>query len=134
MKGASNFVALLKPLFDERGVAMTPASESALSLFTERAEQHGLPSDVISQLTDFYSVVNGVPCFDSLDIHSCSDVSIFEWRQHEELWLGQRDFCTLRWVNGMYCIGDASNVSFSSSDEYDTFVEALNRIVRLYDN
>jgi hypothetical protein len=131
MDSSSTFLALLKPLFDDYHVAMVPASESELSLFTIRAKEHDVPSDVILQLIDFYSVVDGIPCLDSLDIRPCSDMTIFEWWQYKELWLGQRDFCTLRWTKGRYCIGDASNVSFSPSDEYVTFAEALNHIVRL---
>ena len=135
MKKTVDFVALLKPLFDIYKVAMVPASENALDVFTTRAKEHKVPDDVIAQLADFYSVVDGVPCLDSLDIHRCADEIVFEWWDERELWLGQRDFYTLRWswAKQRYCVGDASNVSFSASDEYRTFAEALGHMVKLYE-
>jgi hypothetical protein len=128
-------VALLKPLFDTYKVAIKPASKSSLNLFKTRADERKVPQAVADQLTDFYSIVDGVPCLDSLDIHRCADLIIFEWWDQQELWLGQRDFYTLRWSwsKDRFCIGDAGNVSFSRKDEYPTFAKALRHIVKLYD-
>jgi len=130
-----DLVELLKPLFDAYEVVMTPASEAALQLFKARAGERKVPQYVVTQLTDFYSIIDGVPCLDSLDIHRCDDLILFEWWDHQELWLGQRDFYTMRWSlpKDRFCIGDAANVSFSESDEYDTFGEALRHMVKLYD-
>jgi hypothetical protein len=125
--------ALLQPLFDEYEVAMTPASESSLNLFAARASARNVPHDVVAQLTDFYSVVDGVPSLDSLAIHGSADLVIFDWWDQRELWLGQRDLYTLRWSRDRYCIGDAANVSHSPSDEYLTFAEALCQLVRIYE-
>jgi hypothetical protein len=135
MKGAVNVVALLEPLFDAYAVAITPASQRALDVFKTRADERKVPQDVAEQLIDFYSIVDGVPCLDSLDIHRCDDVIIFEWWDEQELWLGQRDVYTLRWSssNARFCIGDAGNVSCSADHEYRTFVEALFHMVNLYD-
>lgn len=136
MKKAVNVMALLKPMFDDYKVAMKPASKSSLALFRARAKERKVPDDVVKQLTDFYSTVDGVPCLNSLDIHRCADLILFEWWDQQELWLGQRDFYTLRWSssNKRFCIGDAGNVSFSKSDEYRTFAEALRHMVKLYDS
>jgi len=133
MKSTDNFEALLKPLFDLYEVAMVPASESSLNLFKTRAAEREVPEDVIAQLAEFYSVVDGVPCLNSLAIHTCADLVIFEWWNQRELWLGQRDFYSLRWAKGRYCIGDASSVSFSPGDEYHSFVDALRHMVIMYD-
>src|SRR5262249_8913601 len=94
-----------------------------------------VPHKVVTQLADFYSLVDGVPCLDSLDIHRCADLILFEWWDQQELWLGQRDCYTLRWSGAKekFCVGDAGNVSFSAGDEYRTFAEALRHMVKLYD-
>jgi hypothetical protein len=136
MKDTIDVVALLKPLFDRSKVAMKPASKSSLNLFRTRAEERKVPDDVVTQLAEFYSNVDGVPCLNSLDIHRCADLILFEWWDQEELWLGQRDFYTLRWSSSKkrFCIGDDGNVSFSKSHEYRTFAEALRHMVKLYDS
>jgi len=132
MKNTIDIVGLLKPLFDSCEVAMKPASESSLSLFRARCNEHNVPNDVVRQLSDFYAIADGVPCLNSLDIHRCADSILFEWWDQQELWLGQQDFYILRWssANGRFCIGDAGNVSFSSSDEYRTFADALSQMVK----
>jgi hypothetical protein len=136
MNHAVDVVALLKPLFDAYEVPMKPATEAAITLFKARALEREIPADVVTQLADFYSVVDGVPGLDSLDIHRCDDLILFEWWDQQELWLGQRDFHTLRWSSSKerFCIGDASDVSFSESDEYLTFAEALRHMAKLYDS
>ena len=135
MKNAINAVTLLNPLFESYEVAIEPASESSLNVFKTRANERKVPQVVTDQLLNFYSIADGVPGLNSLDIHRCDDLIIFEWWDYQELWLGQRDFYTLRWSwsKDRFCIGDAGNVSFSESDEYCTFVEALQYIVKLYD-
>jgi hypothetical protein len=135
MNSTSNFVALLKPLFDVYQVAMVPATARSLNLFTARAKKRKVPHEVIAQLTDFYSIVDGVRCLDSLAIHRCADLIIFEWWDQQELWLGQRDYYTLRWSwsKDSFCIGDAGDVSSSRKDEYPTFAKALRHMVKLYD-
>jgi hypothetical protein len=97
MKKILDISALLKPLFDAYKVAMKPASESSLNLFRGRAIERKVPHDVVTQLTNFYSIVDGVTCLNSLDIHRCADLILFEWWDQQELWLGQRDFYTIRW-------------------------------------
>jgi hypothetical protein len=128
--------ALLKPLFDAYNVVMKPARQSSLNLFRSRATERKVPIEVVNQLADFYSIVDGVPCLDSLDIHRSDDLILFEWWDQQELWLGQRDFYTLRWSSSKerFCIGDAANVSFSEKDEYRCFAEALRHMVKLYDS
>ena len=135
MKNIVDVVALLKPLFDSYDVAIKPTSETSLNIFRARAVERQVPHDVVTQLTDFYALVDGVPCLDSLAIHRCEDLILFEWWDQDELWLGQRDFYTLRWSRSIdrFCVGDAGNVSFSTSDEYRTFAEALRHMVILYD-
>ena len=135
MKNTVDVVALLNPLFDAYDVAMKPASDTSLNLFRARTAEREIPHDVVTQLTNFYLIVDGIPCLNSLDIHRCTDLILFEWWGQQELWLGQRDFHTLRWScqKAKFCIGDASNVSFSASDEYGDFAEALRHMVKLYD-
>jgi hypothetical protein len=115
---------------------MKPASKRSRNLFRSRADERKVPHAVITQLADFYSITDGVPCLDSLEIHRCDDLILFEWWDQQELWLGQRDFYTLRWSlsKKRFCIGDAGNVSFSESEEYRTFAEALRHMVKLYDS
>src|SRR5262245_40515987 len=135
MPDGVDFVALLEPLFAAYEKPMEPASEASLELFRARTAERKVPRDVVAQLVEFYSVLDGVPCLDSLAIHPCADLILFEWWDQQELWLGQRDFYTLRWsqAKDRFCIGDASNVSFSASDEYRTFAEALRQMVKMYE-
>lgn len=134
MSNPIDIKALLKPLFDEYGVCMVPATQAQLKVFKARAVERDIPGAVVTQLVDFYSIANGVPCLDSLDIHACDDLILFEWWNQQELWLGQRDYYTLRWSasKNRFCIGDAGDVSFSGRDEYTAFAEALRYLVRVY--
>lgn len=135
MKLNVDFVGLLKPLFDIYHVPMNPADQSKLKLFESRASERSVPPIITAQLLQFYSVVNGVPCLDSLHIHPCHDSIIFEWWDQRELWLGQRDCNALWWSSSKkcFCLGDAGNMSFSKTDEFSTFYEALVQMVRLFD-
>jgi hypothetical protein len=135
MTSTVSIEALFKPLFNDYDVAMEPAGETSLRLFTNRANDRKVPPHVTEQLTDFYSIVDGVPCLDSLEIHRCADLVIFEWWDQQELWLGQRDHNILRWSssNDRFCIGDVSNVSFSPQEEFHTFAEALRHLIKIYD-
>jgi hypothetical protein len=121
---------LLAPLFASYGQAMNPASEEALHWFVRAADGRGVPHGVVEQLSRFYRVTNGVPCLDGFDFHTCDDDVLFEWWDRQEVWLGQRDFYTLRWAAGKFCLGDAANVSFSAEHEYETLVELLEGALR----
>lgn len=46
--------ALLEPLFDECNVAMKPADEISLRLFTERADDREVPLHATEHLTCLY--------------------------------------------------------------------------------
>jgi hypothetical protein len=135
MASTVSIEALLRPLFDEYDLPMKPAGESSLSLFKKRASDRKVPPNVTDELCRFYSIVDGVPCLDSLEIYSCADMIIFEWWDQQDLWLGQRDHNILRWSSSKdrFCVGDASNISFSPQEEFRTFAEALRHMVRLYD-
>ncbi|WP_299008700.1 hypothetical protein [uncultured Tenacibaculum sp.] len=60
-----------------------------------------------------------------LGFHSCTDDIIFEWWEDSELWLGQNDCNTLRWVNGKFCLGDASNISYTKNYEYPSLLALI---------
>ncbi len=60
---------------------------------------------------------------DGFDFHRCDDEILFEWwNESKELWLGQHDDDILRWTNGKYCLGNASNVSYSEKYEFSTLI------------
>lgn len=92
--------------------SVEPATKEQINLFIERALKNGIDSSVINQLINLYSVANSFQYEMILSFHSCDDVIIFEWWDNKELWLGQRDFYSIRWADGKFCLGDASNVSF----------------------
>src|SRR6056297_1835621 len=79
MNNSVDFVTLLKPLFDANETPINPATEASLELFKSRTFERNIPSDITMELADFYSIVGGVPCLDSLDIHRCDDLVLFEW-------------------------------------------------------
>lgn len=115
----------LAPLFADYDREMSPANAGALAVFLRRAAEKGVPSKAIDQLAEFYTVTDGVPCLDSFDFHRCDDVTLFEWWDDEELWLAQRDFYTMRWSHGKFCLGDAGTVSFGNEYEFDSLTELL---------
>jgi hypothetical protein len=116
---------LLQPLFQSYDKTMTPASSESIANFRKKAHIKGVPSSVIGELTAFYEVTNGIPCLDSFDFHSCEDEILYEWWDSQELWLAQRDFYTLRWAKGKFCLGDASSISFSKEDEHMTLLDLI---------
>ena len=118
---------LLSALFVQYEQSFSPASESAIRTFIERSRAKNVPPSVVEELVAFYKVTNGVPCLDGFDFHACDDEIIFEWWDHRELWLAQRDFYTMRWAGDRYCLGDASNVSFSPEYEFATVADLIER-------
>lgn len=116
---------LLLPLFKSCDAKMVPASSESIDRFRSRASEEGVPSVAIDELVSLYRVTDGVPCLDSFAFFSCDDEAIYEWWDRQELWLAQRDFYTFRWARGMFCLGDASNVSFSGKYEFMTLVELI---------
>ncbi|RZL16729.1 MAG: hypothetical protein EOO62_00360 [Hymenobacter sp.] len=119
--------ALLTDLVAERPgyYLICPASEQALATFEQRAAAQGVPAEVTQQLVDFYEVANAFSYEFCLGFFSCDDVLIFEWWPHKELWLSLGDMDVIRWSAGKFCMGDASNVSYSAADEYATLLELL---------
>ena len=113
------------PLFSGYDENLVPADENLLSDFSKRALSRGVAAQVVNELLEFYNVTNGVPCLDSFDFHRCDDEILFEWWDDRILWLAQRDYYTLRWLNNMYCLGDAGNNSFGEAYEFDTLTALL---------
>ena len=102
-----------------------PATERQLAAFIVMASEQGVDQSVIEQLSNLYQVANGF-CYEiTLAFHNCDDSIIYEWWDEKELWLGQRDFNTLRWAGGKFCLGDASNISFSEKYQYNTLIELI---------
>ena len=60
-----------------------------------------------------------------LGFYSCTDYAIFEWCEDEKLWLGQRGFNTLRWVDGKCCLSYAGSIRYSEKNEYDTLIDLI---------
>lgn len=126
MTDQERVMKLLLPLFTDYGKTIIPAGENSLAEFYRQMSKRNIPSHVIDQLTEFYKISNGIPCLDGFDFHRCDDEILFEWwEDSKELWLGQRDNDVLRWTNDKYCLGDASNVSYSEEYEFSTLVELL---------
>lgn len=107
-----------------------PATKEQIDLFTNRATENKVEPSVIKQLADFYSVADSFDYEIIIGFHSCDDLIIFEWWNDQELWLGQRDFNTLRWADGKFCLGDASNICFSDEYRFDTLIELIERCIK----
>ena len=116
---------LLSSLAAGQGCEIKPATKEKIDIFHERALADGVDSKAISQLIDLYQVANGFSYETVIDFHDCEDEIIFEWWSHGELWLGLRDFYVIRWANNKFCLGDASNSSFSAEYEYGTLIELI---------
>ena len=113
------------PLFSGYDEKLVPADENLLSDFSKRALSKGVAAQVVNELLEFYKVTNGVPCLDSFDFHRCDDDILFEWWDDRILWLAQRDYYTLRWLNNKYCLGDAGNNSLGEEYEFGTLTALL---------
>lgn len=109
---------------------ITPASKEDINLFVAQANHLGVDSIVIEQLVSLYKVADSFTYEIIIQFHSCNGSIIFEWWDNHELWLGQRDFYTLRWADGKYCLGDASNSSFSEEYEFDTLIELIKGCIK----
>ncbi|BHH82405.1 hypothetical protein [Desulforhopalus sp. 52FAK] len=120
-----NIKTLIKPLFDEYGAEILPASSIQVESFRSTALRRGVPISAIGQLVKFYQITNGIPCLDGFDFHRCEDEILYEWWDELELWLGAKDDDVLRWVDNKFCIGDTANLSYGKEYEFDSLVELI---------
>jgi len=118
----SAIVDLLGSLPELLEITLVPATTEELNNFIDTARLREVPENVIMQLVDFYGVTNGYDYNVIMSFFECTYLTIYEWWEGGDLWLGQRDFNTLRWSNGKFCLGDASNISFDASCEADTLI------------
>lgn len=119
----NNIIALLTSLPDAVEYTLQPATDEQIQSFINKSLEQKVPQNVINQLTALYSVCNCYTYETVISFHHCTDELIYEWWQDDkELWLGQKDFYTLRWANGKFCLGDASNLSYGSQYEAATLV------------
>jgi len=123
--------SILDSLIDEdyEHYPIVPASKKKIEIFRTRAESHGLEKNVIEELISFFEVADGFSYEIVLGFHPCDDELIFEWWDEKTLWLGSRDFYVVRWIDGKYCLGDSSEISFSKEFEFSSFIEFLDACV-----
>lgn len=123
---ALELIKRLLEIFVRDNKKIVPADENLLADFCRRAAERGLPDSVVGELVEFYRISNGTPCFDGFSLHRCDDEILFDWwEDYRELWLGQRDCDVLRWADGKFCLGDASNISYGEEYEFPTLVHLL---------
>jgi hypothetical protein len=114
---------LLEELPDSSDFELVPATSLQINVFKERALTKNVPENVIAELVELYEVADGYVNYMVIGFFNCDDETIFEWwDDYQELWIGQRDFNTLRWANGKFCLGDASSISYDESYESPTLV------------
>lgn len=104
---------------------LKPATHEQIEIFKNRAFERKVDSTVIEQLVDLYKVADFFYYEIVLGFHSCNDLDIFEWWDDKELWIGQRDFYTIRWANNKFCLGEPSTISFSEEYEFDTLIQLI---------
>jgi hypothetical protein len=124
----------LSKLSDGQYYKIAPATPDKIEIFRKRATEKGIDKQVIAELIDLYEIADNFYCEIVIGFHSCTDEMIFEWWSEKELWLGQRDFNTLRWTNGKFCLGDASSISYSDDCESDNLVGLLECCMREIEN
>ncbi|OSZ73641.1 hypothetical protein CAP36_16665 [Chitinophagaceae bacterium IBVUCB2] len=122
--------SLLTKLVEGQEFKIKPATKEQIDIFTQRAVDNNVDSKVIQQLVDLYEVADFFNYEIIIGFHHCDDLTIFEWWGDKELWLGQRDFNTLRWTNNKFCLGDASTISFSADYEFDTLIELIEGCIK----
>jgi len=128
--------SFLKELPTDFTYDVLPATIKQIEVFENNANRFGVKESVINELTSFYRVANNLEFESILGFHSCDDEIIFEWWNEGVLWLGQRDFNTLRWVNEKFCLGDAGDYSYAKKNEYETLkglvIGCIKEIEELY--
>ena len=122
--------SLFTNLVDGTDCQIKPATKQQIDIFIQRATDKKVDLKVIKQLVDLYEVADFFYYEIIIGFHHCDDLTIFEWWDDKELWLGQRDFNTLRWKDGKFCLGDESNISFSSDCEFDTLIGLIEGCIR----
>ena len=122
--------SLFTNLVDSKHYEIKPATKEQIDIFTQRAIENAIDTKVIRQLVDLYEVADFFYYEIIIGFHHCDDPAIFEWWNDKELWLGQRDFYTLRWAKGKFCLGDASSISISDDYKFDTLIELIERCVK----
>jgi hypothetical protein len=125
---------LLSRFSDGEYYKIQPATKEQILHFKIKAIERQVDQEVIDQLVELYEIADNFHCEIVLGFHSCADDILFEWWGEKELWLGQRDFNTLRWVSGKFCLGDAGSISYSEDYEYDTLVGLIECCVREIEN
>jgi hypothetical protein len=133
-KDQEQILNFLSKLSDGQHYKIEPATHDKTKIFRNRAIEKGLNKKVIDELIDFYEIADNFHHEIVIGFHSCSDEMIFKWWGEKELWLGQRDFNTLRWVDGKFCLGDASNISYSKDYECDSLIGLLKCCMREIEN
>jgi len=121
---------LLKSLPEEESDGIFPATKENIESFKKMAQAQGVHFEVIDELTDLYTVADSYAFNVILGFYSFVDDVIYEWWNDNILWIGQRDFNTLRWANGKYCLGDAGSISYSKENEYDTLVDLIKGCIK----
>lgn len=124
---------LLKPLFAEYDREFAPATEKQISGFIENCKVQNVPAVACEQLLEFYRITNGVPCLNGFIFHQCDDDIIFEWWDDDELWLGACNDDVLRWTDNEFCLGDASNASYTHKHKFDTLADLLKFAIKEWD-
>lgn len=129
MENVRKYCELLKPLFEDYNKEFKPAGEKQIFDFKEKCTESNVPVWVQEQLIEFYSITNGVPCLNSFAFHEIDDEILFEWwGTDNELWFGTKDDDILRWAHNKFCLGDASNSSYSDEYEFDTLIELFEKV------
>lgn len=127
---AKRIEELLKPLFEAEDKEMLPADEEAIGHFRREAEKLSVPEEVIGQLEEYYRVTKGEEYLDGYYMHECEDMILFEWWEEDgALWLGGRNDDVYRWIDGRFCLGDASNDSYGEAYEFPTLAGLIEKIV-----
>ena len=122
--------SLLTNLVEGQDYEIKPATKKQVEIFIQRAVDYGVDSEIIKQLVDLYEVADFFYYEIVIGFHRCDDLTIFEWWNDKELWLGLRDFYVIRWTNNKFCLGDASTISFSSDYEFDTLIELIDGCIK----
>ena len=129
METSAQYIDLLTPLFADCDKKFEPVNEKQILAFSQKCKQRNVPVSVLEQLVEFYRVTNGVPCLNGFDFHKIDDEILFEWWNENELWLGGCNCDVLRWHEGYFCMGEASNITYLDNDDYKfkTLIELLKK-------
>lgn len=107
-----------------------PAKQSEIDAFVSLCKDKGVPETAVKQLVELYQITRRIS-IDGFIFYPCDDLILFEWwEDYNALWLADRDFYIIRWVDGKFCLGSAAYDSYGDEYEFENLADLLEAAIK----